>query len=159
MLKEIVPYLMVILVVVIIRFFVITPVIVDGVSMNHTLENDEVLLLRKFDRKYERGDIVVIKREEEKDLIIKRVIALPGDTISCLDSIVYVNGKPLEEKYVKGLTYSFNEIEVPKDHYFVMGDNRMSSDDSRRMGTIDKKNIIGTVSLRIYPFQKFGLVK
>lgn len=157
--KELFPYLMVIGVVIFIRFFVITPVIVDGTSMNYTLNEDEVLLLRKFDRSYEYGDIVVIKREEENDLIIKRVIALPNDTISCQNSVVYVNGKPLEEDYVKGVTFDFEEIVVPENHYFVMGDNRMRSDDSRRMGPISKENIIGTVKIRIYPFSKLGFVE
>ena len=95
MIKEIVPYLMVILVVILIRLFVITPVIVEGKSMTYTLDEDEVLLLSKFDRRYTYGDIVVIEREEEKDLIIKRVIALPGDTISCINGVVYVNNEPI----------------------------------------------------------------
>jgi len=159
MIKEIVPYLMVILVVILIRLFVITPVIVEGKSMTYTLDEDEVLLLSKFDRRYTYGDIVVIEREEEKDLIIKRVIALPGDTISCINGVVYVNNEPIEEDYKKGITFDFLEVKVPKNHYFVMGDNRMGSDDSRRMGPIHKNNIKGTVKLRIYPFNEFGFVE
>ena len=72
MFKDLVPYLMVILAVILIRYFVITPVVVDGASMNYTLKDEEVLLLHKFDRKYTYGDIVVIEREVEKDLIIKK---------------------------------------------------------------------------------------
>ena len=159
MFKELVPYLMVILAVILIRYFVITPVVVDGTSMNYTLKDEEVLLLHKFDRKYTYGDIVVVEREVEKDLIIKRVIALPGDTIYALDGIVYVNNEPIKEEYKKGITFDFNEVKVPDDHYFVMGDNRMHSDDSRRMGPISKDNIKGTVKFRIYPFKEFGLVK
>lgn len=156
--KELMPYIMIVISVLLIRYFVITPVVVDGISMNNTLAHDDVLLLRKFDKSYERDDIVVVKREVENDLIIKRIIALPGDTIEAKEGFVYVNGKKVIEDYSVGITVDFESLEVPKNHYFVMGDNRMSSDDSRRMGAIHKKYILGTVSFRIYPFDSFGKI-
>lgn len=163
--KEIIPYLIIIIAVILIRSFIVTPVTVSGDSMNKTLHNGQILFLNKLDKKYERFDIVVINYE--KDRIIKRIIGLPGDKIEYKDNKLYVNGKFLKEDFLhevtndftlKGITYDLYD-KIPENYYLVLGDNRPNSYDSRMIGLIKKEDIIGTVKFRIFPFNKFGLIK
>lgn len=156
--KEIIPYVVIILVVIILRTFVITPVQVDGSSMYPTLKDNQVLILKKYDKSYKRFDIVVLKYG--KDKLVKRVIGVPGDIIKYEDNKLYVNGKYVKEKFLKDVvTSDFTEVVVPDDHYFVMGDNRENSKDSRIFGVIKKDKICGTVSFSIFPFNRFGKIK
>ena len=164
-LKELLPYIVIILVVILIRTFIVTPVKVSGSSMEPTLKNKEILILKKYDKSYKRFDIVVLKRGKEK--LIKRVIGLPGESIEYKDSKLYVNGKRVKETFKTNTStrdFSFDElfgigIKVPEDCYFVMGDNRNNSTDSRVLGFINKKDIQGTIGIAIFPFNKFGKVK
>ena len=163
--KEVVPYLVIILVVLLIRTFIITPVQVRGSSMEPTLKNKEILILKKYDKSYKRFDIVVLKRGREK--LIKRVIGLPGESIEYKNSKLYVDGKEVKEPFKTNTDtrdFSFDElfgigIKVPSDSYFVMGDNRNNSTDSRMLGFINKKDIEGTIGIALFPFNKFGKVK
>lgn len=135
-------------------------------SMEHTLEiNDRVLvnkLAYRFDEVH-RGDIVVFERPpletntSIKDLI-KRVIALPGDTIESREGAVYLNGQPLSEPYLAPGTPTRNlpAKTIPPGHLFVMGDNRTDSEDSRVFGPIERDLVVGKASLRIWPFSEFG---
>lgn len=157
--KEIIPYVIIIIVVVLIRSFLITPARVDGESMEKTLYNGEIVLLNKIDLKLnglKRFDIVVFK--QEKDLLIKRVIGLPGETVEYIDNKLYINYKkidiPFEFEYTKDFKY-----EVPKNEYFVLGDNRDNSKDSRYFGSIKLKNINGKVNFILFPFNRIGKVK
>ena len=156
-LKELYPYVIIVIAVVLFRSFIATPILVKGRSMYDTLSGNEMMILNKL-AKRDRYDIVVVDNEVD-DYIIKRVIALPGETIYCEDSEIYVNGKKIKDDFAYGETYDFTEIELQDDEYFVMGDNREISKDSRLIGPITKKEIKGTTRFVLYPFSKFGFVK
>ena len=157
-LKELIPYIIIILVVILIRTFIITPVRVSGDSMYDTLENGDILLLKKYDKSFDRYDIVVFDINGEQ--LIKRIIGLPGETIECIDGKIYINDKEIKDIETNLITNDFSKVKIPSNHYFVMGDNRPVSNDSRYFGPIDKKNIKGTVSsFVIFPFSNFGKYK
>lgn len=157
--KELIPYLVIILVVVIIRTFIVTPIVVQGESMYPTLLGGELMILKKYDTSYERNDIVVVNKSVEGDNLIKRVIGLPGETIRYKNDNLYINGKIVEDTYASGDTGNFQEITLGEDEYFLMGDNREISLDSRTLGVIKKQEIEGTVGIIIYPFNRIGSVK
>lgn len=175
---EYMPYLIIIFFVVIIRLFIATPVKVKGSSMVPTLENGDTMILYKLTkniRGIKRFDIVVIKTDSGD--LIKRVIGLPGDKIKYeikyvneeKTGILYVNDKIVEEKFLStskkigtcetNWTICNEEITVPEGEYFVMGDNRDDSKDSRMIGTVPLKDIKGTTELILFPFDRFGKVK
>lgn len=160
-LKEIVPYVVIILVVVLIRSFIVTPVRVQGSSMVPTLHDKEILLLKKYDKSYKRFDIVVLNKDGNK--LIKRVIGLPGEHIAYKENRLYVNGEEVEETFLpENLEFSdFDTIllgseKVPEGYLLVLGDNRNNSTDSRIFGFIKKEEIAGTASFRLFPFNKIG---
>lgn len=156
--KELLPYIMIVVVVVLIRAFIATPVRVDGASMNPTLEDGEILILKKYDRSLKRFDIVVLDYNGEK--LVKRVIGLPGEKIAYKNNQLYVNGKRVKETFEHEDTDDFElEEKIPDNYYFVMGDNRTNSTDSRMIGAIAKDQIQGTTNFSIFPFNKFGTVK
>lgn len=156
MLKEIYPYIIIVVVVVLIRTFIVTPVLVKGQSMFPTLSGNELMILNKL-AKIERYDIVVIDDNEE-DHIIKRVYGMPGDRILCKDNTIYINNKAIEDKYGYGETEDFDQIKLEEDEYFVLGDNRIVSKDSRLIGPVKESDIKGTAKLIIFPFNKIGLI-
>lgn len=157
--KELIPYVIIIIVVVLIRTFVITPVQVDGSSMYPTLKDNEILLLKKYDKNYDRFDIVVLNYNNSK--LIKRIIGLPGEHIKYEDNKLYINGKYVKETFKTNTETSDFEIDgkIPKGYYFVMGDNRDNSTDSRIIGFINKNQIDGITDIAIFPFNKFGSIK
>ncbi len=155
--KEILPYVLIIIAVILIRTFIITPVRVDGASMDQTLEDGQILLLYKLSN-IDYGDIVVLDEEKEGEIIIKRIIGMPGDTVSIKDNTVYVNGEELEEDYAYGETSDYEEITLGDDEYFILGDNRPISKDSRYFGPVKEDEIIGKVIFRLWPFNKFGTI-
>ena len=155
-LKEIIPYIIILVVVILIRTFLVTPVRVNGPSMDTTLKNGEIMILNKLG-KPKKGKIVVVDIESEK--IIKRVIATPGDSIYCKDGVVYVNDKKIDEDYTSTKTLDFKKIYLKDDEYFVMGDNRKVSMDSRTFGPVKRKQILGTTNLILFPFNKIGKAK
>jgi signal peptidase I len=109
-----------------------------------------------------RGDVIIFRKpitadEDPEHTLVKRVIGLPGDTIECKDGIVYINGSPLAEPYVYGATYDFAAT-VPEGCYFVMGDNRQGSSDSRVFGSVPRQNVIGRVWLRYWPLSDWQLL-
>ena len=148
----------------------IKPTIVREHSMESTLnEYDYIVLNRQayLFKEPKSGDIIVfhtnlVQSNGKEKLLIKRIIGTSGDTINISDGVVYRNGEPLLEPYTKeGYTASdMDEVTVPSDSLFVMGDNRQNSADSRdaSVGFINKKNILGKATLRLYPFNKIGLV-
>ena len=154
--KEVYPYLIIIVAVVLFRTFIATPIRVNGPSMDTTLKDGQLMILNKLG-KVEKGKIVVVDTGDDK--IIKRVIAVPGESVYAKDGIVYVNDKKIEEKYTSSDTKDFEKVYLKKNEYFVMGDNRSVSMDSRAIGPISKKKIMGTTSFRFFPFTKFGTVK
>ena len=154
-LKELIPYVIIVIVVVLIRSFLVTPIIVDGDSMNPTLQHNEMMLLWKVG-KIKRFDIVVLDIPNEH--LIKRVIGLPGETIKCEDHVIYINDKALDSTYGMVTTADFSSVTLKDDEYFVLGYNRENSTDSILLGPIKKKKIKGTTDFIIFPFTKFGKV-
>lgn len=158
LIKEFIPYLIIIIVVVLVRSFLFTTVRVNGDSMETTLHDGNVMILDKINVKLngiDRFDIIVFNTSSDKKLI-KRVIGLPGESIECRDNKIYVNGKEINNSYATGKTTDFDLITIPKDNYYVLGDNRENSVDSRVIGTIDSSNILGHAIFTIYPFKDFG---
>lgn len=157
--KESIPYLVIILVISTIRTFIITPIVVSGESMFPTLEGKEVMILKKYDTKYERFDVVVVNKSVEGDNIIKRVIGLPGETIKYKNNKLYINDEVIEDKYAYGETEDFVSITLDDDEYFLMGDNREISLDSRLIGIIKDYEIEGTAQFVLFPFKKIGNIE
>jgi signal peptidase I len=159
-----------------IRVFLFTPIVVDGVSMMPTLEDGDRMIVNKIGYtigKPDRFDIVVFHAPEQKDYI-KRIIGLPGDTVEYRNDILYINGEPMEEPYLNQykeevadspLTEDFtlegklNSEVVPKDHVFVLGDNRRKSKDSRHIGVVPIDEIIGSTKIVFWPLKDFGFVE
>ncbi|MFT9820014.1 signal peptidase I [Lysinibacillus sp. NPDC056185] len=162
-----------------IKYFLFTPVLVKGVSMEPTLVDHDRVIVNKIGPKFksiDRFDIVVINNiliNNEEENIIKRVIGLPGDKIEYKDDQLYINGEKYSEPYLDqykkvlkdpgSLTYDFTldqdlgETSVPEGYYFVLGDNRRKSNDSRNpeLGFIPKEKIMGTTSIICWPIEHF----
>lgn len=155
--KEIIPYLIIIVVVILIRTFIITPVRVDGASMDKTLENGQILLLYKLGN-VKRYDIVILDEEIEDEIIIKRIIGMPNDTVEIKNGVLYINDEEIEEEYAYGETSDYDKITLGDDEYFILGDNRPISKDSRYFGPVKKDEIIGKVIFRLWPINKFGTI-
>ena len=153
-LKEIISYVLIIVAVVLIRTFIVTPVRVEGPSMEDTTYDGEILILKKYDKSIERFDIVVFDYSGEK--LIKRVIGVPGDSIKVISGNLYINNDLIEEDYLGSSTEDFNYNNIEEGTYFVMGDNREQSYDSRNIGPINKEDINGVIGVRLYPFNKIG---
>ena len=114
-LKESIPYVIIIVVVILIRTFIITPVQVDGESMYPTLDDREILILKKYDKTYERFDVVVFNYNGSK--LVKRIIGLPGETVSYKDNQLYINGEKIDDVIVVGTT-NFEHDVIPDNYYF-----------------------------------------
>ena len=135
---------------------------ISGDSMSPTLEHNEILVLLKTD-KFQRGDLIGFYYQGK--ILLKRVIALPEDEVA-IDSegTVYINGELLDEPYVTEKGLGDCDLEFPYKvsgtGYFVLGDRRSNSVDSRNslVGAVERENIIGKVFLRVWPFSKLGLV-
>jgi len=149
---------------------VMQPHKVDGNSMQPNYPDAEYLLTDKISYRFnnpQRGDVVVLKSPIEDKEYIKRVIGLPGETISLKEGRVYINDQKLEEKYLASdLLTGGNQAlpengsyKVPEGEYFVMGDNRPNSLDSRVFGSIAKNKILGRAWLVYWPVNKAGVVK
>jgi signal peptidase I len=149
------------LIAVVIRYFLFSPYEVNGQSMYPTLEGNELLIVNKFiynvsDPKY--GDIVVFHTNEQRDFI-KRIIGLPGDTIEGKQGYVYRNGQKLDEPYIaEEMIGDFGPVSVKEGQLFVLGDNRNDSKDSRIIGAVDTKAVVGRADVVIMPFKDFRLL-
>ncbi|WP_443089739.1 signal peptidase I [Virgibacillus sp. MG-45] len=143
------------------RSFIFATSIVEGESMEPTLEDGERVIFNKFIyiiNEPARGDIVIIERPFKN--YVKRVIGLPGDTIEVKDHTLYVNKKVFNQDFLTeealNRTGNFGPFEIPEESYFVMGDNRAISKDSRNgLGLIDREDIIGRSEFIIYPFSEW----
>ena len=154
--KEVIPYVIVIVLVLLFKKFVFAPIKVNGESMMNTLKDGDIMILNIIDYKMhglKRFDIVVV--DEGEELIIKRVIGLPGEEVEYRDNQLYINGKKVKDKYASQETEDFSEV-VPKGEYFVLGDNRTNSLDSRVFGTFSSKKIKGKTSMIVFPFSRWG---
>ncbi|WP_181349016.1 signal peptidase I [Thalassobacillus sp. CUG 92003] len=149
----------------ILRTFFFATSIVEGASMNPTLENGERVLFNKIVYYIEEpaeGDIVIIERPVKS--YVKRIVGEPNDTIEINDHKLYINGEVQEQSYLNQQaiqnTRDFGPVEVPEDSYFVMGDNRSISKDSRNgLSFIKEEEIIGKTEMIIYPFSELSLTK
>lgn len=156
-----------IFVVILLFTFIFRIVQVDGPSMEDTLHDGDRLILTHFNYSPKKGDIIVLNSEGLNETIIKRVIAVSGDTISIdfVNGEVTVNGEVLKEDYIKELTYleegrPIQNLTVGEGEVFVMGDNRNHSTDSRnsKVGLIKTDDILGKAIFRIYPISKVGSI-
>ncbi len=154
--KEYGSYIIILIVVILLKTYIITPVAVNGDSMFPTLEDNDIMILKKFDKKIERFDIVVVSYNNK--YLIKRVIGLPGEVIKYEDNKLYVDGKYIEEDFLDSATTADFELngKIPQEYYFVMGDNREISYDSRSIGAFSIKKILGKTNYTLYPFQRIG---
>jgi signal peptidase I len=143
--------------------FLYQPVKVEGTSMAPLLSDQERIFINKFVYRFEpiqRGDVVVFWYPLDRTKsFIKRVIGLPGETVEIRRGVVYVNGKVVPEPYVppqyEDLS-DFGPMRVPKDNYFVMGDHRISSNDSRVFGSVPNRFIYGRAVFAYWPVDHFG---
>jgi signal peptidase I len=146
--------------------FAVQAVHVEGLSMFATLDDNDYLIANKIDYRLhapQRGDIIILRppTDNSKDFI-KRIIALPGDRLLISDGIVYINGHRLDEPYLPEAWVTLNNLYgpdgmvVPPNEYFVMGDNRNRSQDSRTFGFIGRDRIDGRAWFRIWPLNHFG---
>ena len=145
--------------------FVLLSIIVDGSSMNPTLQDKErVMALRLGAPK--QGSIVILSEETGLDVVlVKRVVATEGQTVEITEEgLVLVDGAPLDEEFDAILPYKRGDhdypVTVPEGHIFVLGDNRNGSNDSRyaEVGFVDEDEVLGTVFLRFAPLDRFGFV-
>lgn len=171
--KEIISTAVYFLIVLALTFFVVEFIgqrtHVNGDSMNNTLQHGDNLIVDKISYRFkdpERFDIIVFPyKYQEETFYIKRIIGLPGETVEIEDGMIYINGEMLEESHGKDVMHSSGVAEEPiqlgEDEYFVLGDNRNNSSDSRdpSVGNIKRDDIVGRAFIRIWPFEKFGMLK
>ncbi len=156
---------------VVVYLFLVQPHEVKGSSMEPNFHNNDYILTDKISLKLhapERGNVVIFKSPNNPEVdYIKRVIGLPGEKVKVLNGYVYVNDKKLNEPYLADRTNLFPgsfvqegiDITVPEEEYFVMGDNRPHSSDSREFGPIQGNSIIGKAFIRYWPITNIGLIK
>jgi signal peptidase I len=131
--------------------------VVKSGSMEKTIAKGTLTFINKRNYNYERGDIIAFKAEGK--ILCKRLIAKGGDAVSIQEGNVYVNGLLLSEPYTQESKDSMKEMTVPMGMYFVMGDNRLYSIDSRDYGPIQRDTLIGKVTFCIYPFKRLQYKK
>jgi signal peptidase I len=145
----------------IIRYFIIQPFIVDGQSMEPTFQNSDYLITEKISFRVgtpKRGEVIIFHPPDNPSVnYLKRLIGLPGDEVEIKDNNVYVNGKKLDEPYLSPGTKTelvqpgSLKLTVKENEYFVLGDNREHSRDSRELGPIPKANVVSRVWVRLFP--------
>jgi len=158
--------ILVTLIVAVVIFFLIQATvqtfIVVGASMEPSFHGGQRLLVNKavyYLHEPERGDVIVFQPVDNRQAdYIKRIIALPGDTVEVKMGAVYVNGSQLDESYIKNPpSYTKEQQKIPENNYFVLGDNRNNSDDSHNDWTVPRQKIIGKAWLFIWPPNEWGL--
>lgn len=157
--KQLIPYVVIIIIVIVIRTYLISPARVNGDSMESTLYDKEIVFVNKYVHhfgEYKRFDIIVIK--ENKEYLIKRIIGFEGETIKYENNILYIDNKEIETPFDFEYTENF-EATVDEDSVFVLGDNRNVSKDSRYFGSFKISDLRGTVTIRIFPFNKISKIK
>lgn len=170
-------------IVTVIRTFFFEPIRVDGESMRNTLQDGDIVLVTKpeyWSGNYQRGDVIICRypnRNKESSislggsfeltftnhtLFVKRLIGLPGDKIEFRQGVLYVNDQLVDESNIDvyiPYTRSMGPITLGRDQYFVVGDNRGNSNDSRAVGPISEDMIVGHVNLVVWPLSNFGKVE
>lgn len=149
---------------VLINVFVGQATRVEGQSMEPNLYSDQRLVVEKVSYRFHgphRFDIIVLEMPSQGDeLLIKRVIGLPGETVKISDGHVYIDGQRLQEPFTEDITQPgrYSEVTVPPLHVYVLGDNRDRSNDSRSFGPVPIDNIVGRAWLSYWPLEKVGIV-
>lgn len=146
-----------------IRYFLVQPFYVEGASMEPTFTSNEYLLVDELSYRFEapkRGEVVVFRYPRDtRQYFIKRVVGLPGETIAIKRGTIYINEQPLRENYLDEFKIgdsTIDPITLADNQYWLMGDNRANSLDSRIFGAVDKKFIVGKVWFRGWPAYKFS---
>jgi signal peptidase I len=144
----------------IVHLFLAQATIVYGQSMEPNLHERQRLIIDKFSYRFhppQRNDIVVLSPPQMNEMLVKRVIGLPGETIEIHSGIVFVDGIPLSEPFPHEIgAYTMTPITLGPLSYFVLGDNRVNSNDSRAFGAIKRDDIVGRVWLRYWPLDQFA---
>lgn len=155
---------------VMIYLFVLSPQEISGNSMDPTFKNRELILTNKIEYKFKepkRGEVVIFKSPKNKEVdYIKRIIGIPGDTVRLENSVFFVNGQKVVEPYISedvftsggAFLHDGEETTVPEGKYFVVGDNRPHSSDSREFGPVPLEDFIGKAFLRYWPTTRAGMV-
>lgn len=154
----------------VIRNFLFQPFVVEGQSMEPNFYNEEYLLVNRLTYRIDkpkRGDVVVFQAPNNPQYdYIKRIVGLPNENVQIFNQKIYINGQELKENYINQATQAFLnqkknfvlDINLSNDQYFVLGDNRDHSSDSRDWGTLPKENIVGKAWLSVYPWNIFGFI-
>jgi signal peptidase I len=160
--------LMAIAIVIPIRIFIAQPFIVSGASMDPTFEDGQYLIIDEISYRLnnpQRDDVVVFRYpNDQTKFFIKRIIGLPNEIVDIKGSVItitnteYPLGLVLDQSYIKNVAENNTHLELKNDEYFVMGDNRPASSDSRYWGAVSRKLLIGKVFLRLLPINKIGIL-
>lgn len=156
--KELMPYIVIVIVVVLIRSFIITPGFVKGSSMETTLFNNDLVLINKIKLRFGINRYDIISLNYGNDTLVKRVIGLPSETIEYKQNKLYINGEEVTPPINFEYTSSF-KLTAGDNEYIVLGDNRDVSKDSRSFGCINKDEINGVIDFILFPFSRFGKIE
>lgn len=150
------------LAVLIVRTYVFELIVVDGSSMSDTLYTGDRLFVTKFDYiigEPMRGEVVICHYPGSDKNYVKRIVGLPGDTVEIAGGVTYLNGEAMDEHFIAhAADREYGPVTLGADEYFVMGDNRSGSRDSRSVGPLTRSQLVGHVRYRIYPFGSMGEV-
>lgn len=153
------------LVLILVHFFIATIHVVQGESMEPNFHTNEIIITNKLSyltKEPERGDVVVLRfpGDPENAKYIKRMIGLPGETLEIKNSKIYIDGEELIESYIPKSTYTGPDmkVEIGSDEYFLIGDNRPNSSDSRTWGTARRDDLIGKGFFILYPPANWGFI-
>ncbi len=167
--KELITYAVIALVIVVpVRMWIAQPFVVSGSSMDTTFKDGEYLIVDEITYRFKepaRGDVLIFKYPQNPSkYFIKRLIGLPGETVTVKNDVVTIintdhpQGIALNEPYIHSKTFGDVNITLSDDEYFVMGDNRLVSSDSRVWGPLPKEDLIGRPIIRLLPFSRIDLV-
>ena len=154
-----------VLLAVLIRLFILEPFYIPSGSMEPTLKEHDRIIVSKLNYRFQepqRGDIVVFKYPKDpKRNFVKRLIAVGGETVAIKNSRLYINGQQVPENYLpRGLRFAdYGPVQVPRGSYFMMGDNRNNSDDSRVWGFLPENLIVGKAIVIYWPPDRIGLAR
>ena len=137
------------------RLYIVSPFVATGEAMSPTYNNGDYLLINKFNKDFSRGDVVIFRTEKQSThFLIKRIIGLPSEKVEIRSGKIFINDQVLNEAYYSGETSPDSSLTLGQDQYFVLGDNRTKSFDSRHFGPISKSSIEGKIFYKIS-----GLIK
>lgn len=167
LIKDILKYAVLIIVILFVVTYLFSLQQVMGSSMEPNLNNNDILLLNKVKYRFQdikRGDVVALKFKDT-NYLVKRVIGIPGDRVEFVDNTLYLNGNKQEEPYLDDVVtddFSLKDLGydvIPENMYFVLGDNRENSSDSRELGLVAREDILGETMLRIWPLNGIKMIK